>query len=226
MTTQVRLDRSRCFRFNHSVGLQFVNQLCVQDNERTATLVAISNKCTFTSFLGNIWSDIAAIGITHCLLHLRFSSMQRSSSTHDSRSTPFAYGMYPLKEQWWSIPKPHEISSWSTTWPTKNHSTLCLGKVLSCISFHISFAQCYVFRVLNHTHTAMASRLLRANLLAPITGEHYHVSQEYGNPRSGLVQAAIDARLEVVEGQHVMITVQAGLILSRVRSVRRDVYSN
>lgn len=32
------------FFFDHLVGLEFVNQLCVDDDERAATLVAVSNK--------------------------------------------------------------------------------------------------------------------------------------------------------------------------------------
>jgi len=41
--------------------------------------------------------DVTIVGITRCLLHLRFSSMWRSSSTRDSRSILFAYALYPLK---------------------------------------------------------------------------------------------------------------------------------
>jgi DNA mismatch repair protein MSH4 len=57
-------------------------------------------------------------------------------------------------------------------------------------------------RVLNHTYTAMASRLLRVNLLSPLTGK-------FPSPyppkilfdKSCLVHSSIDARLDVVEGE-------------------------
>jgi DNA mismatch repair protein MSH4 len=54
---------------------------------------------------------------------------------------------------------------------------------------------------LNYTYTAMASRLLRVNLLAPITGpaqrfafDHFLIMM------ISTVQSSIDARLDTVEG--------------------------
>ncbi len=41
---------------------------------------------------------------------------------------------------------------------------------------------------LNHTHTAMASRLLRVNILSPITGQN-----------------SINARLDVVDGLGLLV---------------------
>ena len=55
-------------------------------------------------------------------------------------------------------------------------------------------------RVLNHTYTAMAARLLRVNILSPITGKQ---SFTYLSVLTcyGIVQPSIDARLDVVEGE-------------------------
>lgn len=55
-------------------------------------------------------------------------------------------------------------------------------------------------RVLNHTYTAMASRLLRVNLLSPITGR-LSASTKILSDKSCLVHSSIDARLDVVEGK-------------------------
>ncbi len=55
-------------------------------------------------------------------------------------------------------------------------------------------------RILNHTHTAMASRLLRVTLLSPITRAYgWHGSELPLTPLYS-VQGASDARLDVVEG--------------------------
>ena len=58
-----------------------------------------------------------------------------------------------------------------------------------------------MLRLLNHTWTAMGARLLRVNLLAPITCNRNTLSI-YLRPKADfliLVQFAIDARLDTVE---------------------------
>jgi len=61
-------------------------------------------------------------------------------------------------------------------------------------------------RVLNHTYTPMASRLLRANILSPITSElpsFFYLP--YLSDKSCLVHSSIDARLDVVEGKKLLV---------------------
>ena len=60
-------------------------------------------------------------------------------------------------------------------------------------------------RVLNHTYTPMASRLLRVNILSPITGELPSPSHQVSSDRSYLVHSSIDARLDVVEGKRKLL---------------------
>lgn len=61
----------------------------------------------------------------------------------------------------------------------------------------------FLDRVLNHTYTPMASRLLRANILSPITGEFPSLSLLiiFLSHKSCLVHNSVDARLDVVEGK-------------------------
>jgi len=54
--------------------------------------------------------------------------------------------------------------------------------------------------VLNHTYTPMASRLLRVNILSPITGNFSLFLMDLSYGIFIQVQSSIDARLDVVEG--------------------------
>ena len=59
----------------------------------------------------------------------------------------------------------------------------------------------YASRILNHTFTAMATRLLRLSILAPITGDSLNLRSENKAIYFSSVPSAIDARLDVVEGE-------------------------
>jgi hypothetical protein len=60
-------------------------------------------------------------------------------------------------------------------------------------------------RLLNHTFTPMAHRLLRINILAPITGKSRNTpipTAQHIDPRKPLDPKAIEHRLEVVQGMN------------------------
>lgn len=40
--------------FESRIGLEFIQQLCVEDDERTGTLLAVADKCLITSFFFSI----------------------------------------------------------------------------------------------------------------------------------------------------------------------------
>ena len=64
--------------------------------------------------------------------------------------------------------------------------------------------------LLNHTYTAMGARLLRVNILAPITGQsRSRESMLIGLKSSYMlpVKSALEARLDVVEGTLIQLLV-------------------
>ncbi|KAI0317904.1 muts domain V-domain-containing protein [Amylostereum chailletii] len=131
--------------WNDDAGLQFINQLCVQDDERAATLLAASNKYYVLS--------AAAALFKHSELKL------------NTRFAPAS-----LRIRFAALEGTMMID------PETVRNLELVGNMTYKKSPHS------LFGVLNHTYTAMASRLLRGNIIAPITA-----------------QAAIDARLDVVE---------------------------
>lgn len=81
-------------------GLEFVNQLCVEDEERAATLVAVSNKYVYWLYaLSSIAHSDVCVYIDTMLFPLRplFSNMLKRSSIRDLLLRAFVFAMYSLK---------------------------------------------------------------------------------------------------------------------------------
>ncbi|KAI0044058.1 hypothetical protein FA95DRAFT_1497685 [Auriscalpium vulgare] len=131
--------------WNDDAGLQFIDQLCVQDDERAATLLAASSKYYALS--------AAAALFKHAEIKMNTTFLNASLLI---RFVPVEGTMLIDPETARNL----ELVG-NRTFKKSAHS---------------------LFGVLNHTYTAMAGRLLRANILAPVT-----------------VQASVDARLDVVE---------------------------
>ncbi|KAL0950493.1 hypothetical protein HGRIS_007304 [Hohenbuehelia grisea] len=131
--------------WNEAAGLEFINQLCVEDDERAATVVAVSNKYYALSAASALFKHAEA-----------------------KLNTRFASGS--LRIRYAAVEGTMMIDT-----DTARNLEL-VGNMASNKSTHS------LFGILNYTYTAMASRLLRVNLLAPLTS-----------------QTAIDARLDVVE---------------------------
>ncbi|CAL1697007.1 unnamed protein product [Somion occarium] len=129
--------------WNETAGLEFVNQLCIEDDERAATLIASANK-------------YYALSATSAL----FKHAEYKLNTRFSPSS--------LRIRYVQVDGTMMID------PETARNLELVGSMASKKSSHSL--------VLNHTYTAMAGRLLRVNLLAPITSQN-----------------AIDARLDVVE---------------------------
>ncbi|KAJ8703274.1 MutS protein msh4 [Pleurotus ostreatus] len=131
--------------WNEAGGLEFIGQLCVDDDERTATMLAVSTKYYALS------ATCALFKYAEIKMNARFAS----------RSLRIRY--VPIEGTLMIDPdtvRNLELVA-SLTHKKSTHS---------------------LFGVLNHTYTAMAARLLRANILSPVT-----------------VQDAINARLDFVE---------------------------
>ncbi|KIJ58731.1 hypothetical protein HYDPIDRAFT_178027 [Hydnomerulius pinastri MD-312] len=131
--------------WNDSAGMDFVTQLCVEDDERAATLVAISDKYYTLSAACALFKHAESRLNTRfaaCSLRIRYASVEGTMLIDPDTA------------------KNLELVS-NVTHKKSSHS---------------------LFGVLNHTYTAMASRLLRTNILAPLTAED-----------------AINARLDAVE---------------------------
>ncbi|KZT24709.1 hypothetical protein NEOLEDRAFT_1156682 [Neolentinus lepideus HHB14362 ss-1] len=131
--------------WNETAGFEFINQLCVEDDERAATLVASSNKYYALSAACALFKHAETklnVRYAGASLHIRFVPVSGTMmiDPETSRNLELVGNMTRKKS-------PHSL----------------IG-------------------LLNHTYTAMASRLLRVNLLSPIT-----------------VQSAIEARLDAVE---------------------------
>ncbi|EMD41395.1 hypothetical protein CERSUDRAFT_41819 [Gelatoporia subvermispora B] len=131
--------------WNETAGLEFVNQLTVDDDERPATLVAVSTKYYALSALS------ALLKYAELRLNTRFAAAS-------------------LRIRYVQVEGTMMID------PESARNLELIENAAGKKSRHS------LFGLLNHTYTAMGARLLRVNILAPIT-----------------VQAAIESRLDVVE---------------------------
>ncbi|KAJ6630078.1 muts domain V-domain-containing protein [Mycena sp. CBHHK59/15] len=131
--------------WNETGGLEFISQLCVEDDERAGTLLAVANKYYALS------AACALFKHAETKLNTRFASAS-------------------LRIRYVPVDGTMMID------PETARNLELVGNMSYKKSSHS------LFGTLNHTYTAMASRLLRVNILSPIT-----------------VQASIDARLDVVE---------------------------
>ncbi|KIJ98256.1 hypothetical protein K443DRAFT_104257 [Laccaria amethystina LaAM-08-1] len=131
--------------WNDSCGLEFILQLCVEDDERAGTILAVSNKYYALS------AACALFKYTESGMNVRFAAA----------SLRIRY-----------VP----VDGTMMVDPDTARNLELVGNMTSKRSQHS------LFGTLNHTYTAMASRLLRVNILSPIT-----------------VQQSIDARLDVVQ---------------------------
>ncbi|KAF5361637.1 hypothetical protein D9758_007277 [Tetrapyrgos nigripes] len=133
--------------WNATSGLEFVQQLCVEDEERAGTILAVSNKYY-------VLSSVSAL-FKHAELRL---------------NTRFASASLRIR----CLP----VDGTMMIDPESARNLELVGNLSVKKSTHS------IFGILNHTFTAMAARLLRVNILSPITS-----------------QSSIDARLDVVEGK-------------------------
>ncbi|KAF7326661.1 MutS 4 [Mycena venus] len=133
--------------WNEIGGLEFVSQLCVEDDERAGTLLAVANK----------YYALSAI----CALF---------KHAETKLNTRFASGSLRIRY----VP----VEGTMMIDPDTARNLELVGNMSYKKSTHS------LFGTVNHTYTAMAARLLRVNILSPITA-----------------QTTIDARLDVVEGR-------------------------
>ncbi|KAG1775045.1 muts domain V-domain-containing protein [Suillus placidus] len=148
--------------WNDGAGYQFIAQFCVEDDERAATLVSVTDKYYTLS------AACALFKFVETRLNTRFSACSLRI-----RYIPVEGTMMIDPE---TVRNLELINN-----QTRKKSTHSL------------------FGVLNHTYTAMATRLLRTNILAPLTGK----CLRYRTPMSPhtllVAQSALDARLDAVE---------------------------
>ncbi|PPQ78808.1 hypothetical protein CVT25_010677 [Psilocybe cyanescens] len=131
--------------WNDAGGLEFVLQLCVEDDERAGTVLAVSNKYYALS------AACALFKYAEGRLNTRFAAAS-------------------LRIKYVPVEGTMMID------PDTARNLELVGNMTHKKSSHS------LFGVLNYTYTPMASRLLRVNILSPIT-----------------VQSSIDARLDVVD---------------------------
>ncbi|KAF7372036.1 MutS 4 [Mycena venus] len=113
-------------------GLQFVSQLCVEDDERAGTLLTVTNKYYALSAVCALFKH------AETKLNTRFAS----------RSLRIRY-----------VP----VEGTMMIDPYSARNLELVGNMSYKRSAH------WLFGTLNHTYTAMAARLLRVNILSPIT---------------------------------------------------------
>ncbi|KAL1952427.1 hypothetical protein VTO73DRAFT_1576 [Trametes versicolor] len=131
--------------WNENAGLEFVNQLTIDDDERAATLVAVSNK----------YYALSAASALFKHTELRLNTRYVANS---------------LLIRYTQVEGTMLIDSGTA------RNLELVGNMSTRKSAHS------LFGLLNHTFTPMGARLLRVNILAPIT-----------------VKSALEARLDVVE---------------------------
>ncbi|KAK1231370.1 MutS protein msh4 [Marasmius sp. AFHP31] len=147
--------------YNEQSGLEFIQQLCVDDEERAGTILAVSDKYYVLS------ASSALFKYAEIRLNTRFASA----------SLRIRY-----------VP----VDGTMMVDPESAKNLELVGNMAFKKSTHS------LFGTLNHTYSPMASRLLRVNILSPLT-----------------VQTSIDARLDVVEefvqDQDIFSEVRTGL---------------
>jgi hypothetical protein len=75
-----RFYSNQPFSCCESKGLEFVSQLCVQDEERAATIVAVSRKCAYMRISRHLTHPCVLLSDTMpCLLPPQYSNTQKSS---------------------------------------------------------------------------------------------------------------------------------------------------
>ncbi|KAF9074002.1 muts domain V-domain-containing protein [Rhodocollybia butyracea] len=131
--------------FNDTAGLEFIQQLCVEDEERAGTILAVSDKYYALSACSALFKH-----------------------TEVRQNTRFSTGSLRIRYS--------PVDGTMMIDPETAKNLELVGNMSHRKSYHS------IFGILNHTYTAMGARLLRVNILAPIT-----------------VQSSIDARLDVVE---------------------------
>ncbi|KZV60597.1 hypothetical protein PENSPDRAFT_759914 [Peniophora sp. CONT] len=131
--------------WNDAAGMEFISQLCVQDEERAGTIIAANNK---------YYALCAASAL------FKYAELKLNTS----------FANNSLRIKFTAVDGTMMID------PDTARNLELVGNMTYKKSPHS------LFGVMNHTYTAMAGRLLRASLIAPIT-----------------VQSALDARLDVVE---------------------------
>ncbi|EIW65180.1 MutS family protein MSH4 [Trametes versicolor FP-101664 SS1] len=131
--------------WNENAGLEFLNQLTIDDDERAATLVAVSNK----------YYALSAASALFKHTELRLNTRYVANS---------------LLIRYTQVEGTMLIDSGTA------RNLELVGNMSTRKSAHS------LFGLLNHTFTPMGARLLRVNILAPIT-----------------VKSALEARLDVVE---------------------------
>ncbi|KAJ7222335.1 muts domain V-domain-containing protein [Mycena pura] len=147
--------------WNEAGGLEFISQLCVENDERAGTLIAVANKYYALS------AACALFKHAEIKLNTRFASAS-------------------LRIRYVPVEGTMMID------PETARNLELVGNMSHRKSTHS------LFGVLNHTYTSMAARLLRVNVLSPLT-----------------TQNTIDARLDVVEeliqSEERFTSVRAGL---------------
>jgi DNA mismatch repair protein MSH4 len=166
-------------------GIEFINQLCVEDDERAATILAASNKYIPSPSFSNFHSLDAD---RYYALSAACALFKHSECRFNTR-----YAAFSLRIRYVPIEGTMMID------PDTARNLELVGNMAHKKSTHS------LFGMLGHTWTAMASRLLRVNILSPITGEYFsNLGYFYWYfilfYFDSAVQSAIDARLDVVEG--------------------------
>lgn len=166
-------------------------------------LPSLRHQTSITSwlYLRKLWVETPTSGTMRYQPLVRCSSMRKWRWILDSLHVHWWFATFKSKAPWWLILKPHGIWNWLTTIRSRGRLIPSLGEQhsrqsTSCRSPSSS--------ILNYTYTAMGARLLRVNILSPITGNFGRVCIQILETLTSRisVQAAIEARLDVVEGQH------------------------
>jgi DNA mismatch repair protein MSH4 len=144
-----------------------VSQLCVQDEERAATILAVSRKCAYMSPPLYLYTS-------HTLI-VRYYALSATSALFKyveiKLNTQFASGSLRIR----FVP----VEGTMMIDPETARNLEIVDNIGNSRSPHSLFGYELLFlaeeyspllSVLNHCSTAMARRLLRATLLAPITG--------------------------------------------------------
>ncbi|KDQ19146.1 hypothetical protein BOTBODRAFT_485037 [Botryobasidium botryosum FD-172 SS1] len=149
--------------WNENTGLEFITQLIIEDEDRSGTLMNVSNKYYCLS------ATAAMFKYAQLKLNMVFSP----------HSLRIAYtGVDGMFHSLWILPDDMQ-PQFAGTMLIDTESAKNLELVQNSSNKKSTHS---LFGLLNHTFTPMASRLLRVNILAPIT-----------------VQSSIEARLDAVE---------------------------
>ncbi|KAK7688084.1 hypothetical protein QCA50_008454 [Cerrena zonata] len=160
--------------WNETAGLEFINQLCVEDDERAATVITVANKWVYALCL--IGSSPYESLLRYYALSATCALFKHAENKLNTRFSPASLRIRYI-----------QVDGTMMIDPETARNLELVGSMTSKRSTHS------LLGVLNHTYTVMAARNMRVNLLAPVA------SQDAIDARHDVVEEFVQSEVRFTE---------------------------